>query len=493
MNMRATRHGQRATATTGIAARFRIAVLAILSLHSIALPAATNTPGVQVPPFERVQLDNGAVLLLMERHDVPLIAFNAVMRGGAVTDPARQSGMAGLLASLLEKGAGTRDAYAFADTIASVGGVIATGAEAESVFANGSFLASDQSLMVELLADVLQRPHLAASQFTALQARQVDFIRAAKDSDLEPLTALYGKAAMFHDHPYGKPAMGSETGLAAITHADLKRYYNEQFGADRLILAVAGDFKTAQMKQLLTRAFASWRKAGAALPATPVPAVQTGRRVVLIDAPESVQSYFWAGNVGVARTFPDRAPLDVVNTLFGGRFTSMLNSELRVRTGLTYGARSRFERPTQPGAWQLTSFTRTETTIEALDLALTVLDRLHGNGVDAASLSSGKTYVQGQFPLALETAQQWASALSDLEFYHLDRAYIDGYGAALAAVSALDAKKVIRENFPSRDNLTIVVIGKAAAIREGLRKYGPIKEMKLSDPTFDPQGTGDSG
>jgi predicted Zn-dependent peptidase len=199
-----------------------------------------------------------------------------------------------------------------------------------------------------------------------------------------------------------------------------------------------------------------------------------------------VQSYFWAGNVGVARSFPRRAPLDVVNTLFGGRFTSMLNSELRIRTGLTYGARSRFERPTQPGAWQLTSFTRTETTLEALDLALTVLDRLHSDGVDAATLSSGKTYVQGQFPLALETAEQWASALSDLEFYHLDRAYIDDYGAALAAVTASDAKKVIRENFPNRDNLTIIVIGKAAAIREGLRKYGPITEMKLSDPAFEP-------
>jgi predicted Zn-dependent peptidase len=217
--------------------------------------------------------------------------------------------------------------------------------------------------------------------------------------------------------------------------------------------------------------------------------VQTGRRVVLIDAPESVQSYFWAGNVGVARTYPQRASLDVVNTLFGGRFTSMLNSELRIRTGLTYGARSRFERPTQPGAWQLSSFTRTETTIEALDLALTVLDRLHSGGIDAASLSSGKTYVQGQFPLALETAGQWASALADLEFYHLDRSYIDGYGAALAAVTASDAQKAIREHFPDRDDLTIVVIGKAAAIREGLRKYGPITEMKLSDPTFQPAGT----
>lgn len=478
-------------ARIGMAPRSFMKIFALLMLLPLIAAATGTETGVRLPAYERVQLDNGAVLLLMERHDVPLIAFNAVMRGGAMTDPTQQSGMAGLLASLLQKGAGTRDAFAFADTIASVGGVLTAGAETESISVNGSFLASDRSLMVELLADLLQRPRLEAAQFAALQARHIEFIRAAKDSDLEPLTAVYGKAAMFRDHPYGKPEMGSETGLAAVTHGDLKRYYDEQFGADRLILAVAGDFATAEMKQRLTRAFASWRKAGAALPPTPAPATQTGRRVLLIDAPESVQSYFWAGNVGVARAFPRRASLDVVNTLFGGRFTSMLNSELRIRTGLTYGARSRFERPTQPGAWQLSSFTRTETTIEALDLALSVLDRLHSNGVDAASLSSGKTYVQGQFPLALETAEQWAGTLADLEFYHLDRDYIDGYGAALAAVTASDAQQVIRENFPDRNNLTIVVIGKAAAIREGLSKYGPITEMKLSDPTF--AATGNAG
>jgi zinc protease len=465
---------------------FALALILMLTTLQLAPTAQADEGGVRVPAFERVQLDNGAVLLLMERHDVPLIAFNAEIRGGVLTDPQQQSGMAALLVRLLEKGSGSRDAFAFADTVASVGGAIATDADTESTVIHGSFLARDQALMISLLADMLQRPRLDQEQFDSLRARQIEFIRAAKDSDLESLTAVYGKAAMFRDHPYGRPVIGSETGLTAIAHADLKRYYEAQYGADRLILAVAGDFQTAQMKRALTQAFKGWRKAGAAWPVTPAPVRQTGRRVVLIDAPESVQSYFWAGNVGVARTSPDRASLDVVNTLFGGRFTSMLNSELRIRTGLTYGARSRFERLSQPGSWQMSSFTQTDTTVEAIDLALTVLDRLHRETIDPAVLESGKTYVQGQFPLALETADQWARALADLAFYGLDRSYIDGYGAALAKVSADDARRIIRDNFPSSDDLTLVVVGKAAAIRDGLRKYGPVTEMKLSDPTFAP-------
>jgi zinc protease len=459
-------------------------VAALLFFCSTCVLAASN--GVKVPAFERVQLPNGTVVLLMERHDVPLIAFSAVLRGGAVSDPAGASGVASLLAGLLQKGAGSRDAVQFAETVASVGGQIEAAASTESISVNGSFLARDQQLMVELLADMLQRPRLEQAQFDTLRARQIEFIRAAKESDLAELAPIYGEANLFAGHPYGRSVDGSEASLAAIKHADLQRYYQEQVGADRLIVSVAGDFKTAQLKQRLSRAFSGWRKAGASLLQLPKVERVASRRVLLVDAPESVQSYFWAGNVAVAKNDPRRPSLDVTNTLFGGRFTSMLNTELRIRSGLSYGASSHFDRLQQPGHWQMSSFTQTQTTVQALDLMLATLDRLHESGLEATLIESGKSYVQGQFPLALETSEQWAAQLATLEFYGLDRRYIDDYSAQLGAVTPADAKKVIDEVFPSSSELAIVVIGNAAAIRDSLRKYGPITEMKLADPTFAP-------
>lgn len=461
-----------------------LAGLAITLLFASTLRAAET--GVKVPPFERVQLPNGTVLLLMERHDVPLIAVEAVIRGGATNDPADQLGLNRVLASLLEKGAGKRDSTEFASTLASVGGVLSASAGMESVVVSGSFLSRDQALMIELLADMLQRPQLAAAQFELERTKQIEEIRSVKDSDLGSLVGVYGKAALFGTHPYSRPAMGSETGLGALTHASLTQYYQRHFGADRLIVSVAGDFKTASMKQALTRAFGGWRKAQAPLTPIAAPPAATGRRVVLIDAPDSAQSYFWAGNVGVGRSFEQRAPLDVVNTLFGGRFTSMLNSELRIRTGLSYGASSRFDRMTQPGAWSMSSFTKTASTLEAIDLAFTVLDKLHAERLDAALLASGKSYVQGQFPQAFETADQWSGALADLEFYGLDKRYIESYVPALAAVTDADAQTMIRTHFPASDNVTLVVIGQASVLRDQLRKFGPITEMKLADPAFSP-------
>jgi zinc protease len=462
-------------------------VTALLFLCSICAFAAGN--GVKVPPYERVPLGNGAVVLLMERHDVPLIAFSAVLRGGAVSDPAGGSGVASLLAGLLQKGAGARDAVQFAETVASVGGQIETSVSTESISVNGSFLARDQQLMVELVADLLQRPRLEQAQFDTLRARQIEFIRAAKESDLGALAPIYGESELFAGHPYGRSVDGSEASLAAIKHADLQRYYQEQVGADRLILAVAGDFKAAQLKQRISRAFSGWRKAGTALPPIPKAERVASRRVLLVDAPESVQSYFWAGNVAVAKSDPRRPSLDVTNTLFGGRFTSMLNTELRIRTGLSYSASSRFDRLLQPGHWEMSSFTQTDTTIQALDLMLATLDQLHATGLDPKMVESGKSYVQGQFPLALETSEQWAAQLATLEFYGLDRRYIDDYSQQLGTVTAADSKKVIDEVFPPSTALAIVVIGNAGAIRDGLRKYGPITEMKLADPTFAPVRT----
>ena len=97
------------------------------------------------------------------------------------------------------------------------------------------------------------------------------------------------------------------------------------------------------------------------MPAEP----ETGRRVLLIDKPGATQTYFWIGNVGVARNFEQRAELDIANTLFGGRFTSLLVDEMRTKAGLTYNVRSSLSRPAQPGSFAIVSFTKTDTTVVA--------------------------------------------------------------------------------------------------------------------------------
>jgi len=459
------------------------------SLLALVLVISTATASAEVmslPPFERIRLDNGTTLLLNEKHDVPLIGLSAILRGGAVSDPEGLHGLSGLLARLLEKGAGDRDAAAFAEAVDSVGGRLSASGGLETITISGDFLASDADLMIELLADMLRRPALSPAEMQKLRDRSINFIRAAKDSNLEALLPIYGSSVLFADHPYGNPVSGSEESLAAISIADITSYYDNHVGGDRLVVSVSGDFDTETMTQKLSDAFGDWSAANAEIvvvdPATPV----TGRQVLLVDKPGATQTYFWIGNVGVGIRYAHRAELDIANTVFGGRFTSMLNTELRLKSGLTYGARSVLTRPLEPGSVAISSFTRTDATVEAIDMALGELTKLRETGISSEIIDSARNYILGQFPTKLETAPQLAALFATLEAFDLDSSYIDAYGPAIASAEAETIAAVIGEVYPSPDNLVFVLLGDAALIREAIAKYGPVTELSITEPRFRP-------
>ena len=442
--------------------------------------------GITLPSVERVELDNGVVIVLLEKRDVPLIGLEAVIRGGATSDPDGQAGMASLLAGLLEKGAGERGAADFAEAVDSVGGALSAAAGLESITISGEFLARDQGLMVELLADMLQSPTLADAEITKLRDRRIDLIRAAKDGDPRRLTPIYGAASLFSTHPYGRPIRGSEESLARISPADVRGHYEGYFGADRLIISIAGDIDANAMLERLSDAFSDWRAATAPLPVFDAPEPVVGRRVLLVDKPGATQSYFWIGNVGVSVNYALRAELDIANTLFGGRFTSMLMDELRTKAGLTYGASSSLRRPSKAGSVAIVSYTKTETTVEAIDLALSLLAKLRDAGVADDMIVSGKNYILGQFPPRFETAEQLAAQFATLEAYGLDASYINDYGSAVASAAGESIRSVINDVYPEPDNLVFAIIGDADQIREQLARYGDVTEMPLTDPRFHP-------
>jgi predicted Zn-dependent peptidase len=461
------------------------AILAGALIMNAAL-AADAPVGVKIPAHQRFVLPNGLTILLVPKKEVPLIAFSGFVRGGALADPAGKPGVASLVAGLLDRGAGKRSAFEFADAVEGVGGSFNASAGAESISVSGQFLARDRALMIELLADALMRPRFDADEFAKYRDREIEFIKSAKDSDPSQLLPEYGRAMLFGSHPYGRPQGGSERSLAAITQSDVVSYHAANFGADRATLVFAGDLDPKWMKQALTQAFRGWAKSKSTLPRLePAPRV-SGRRVLLVDAPGSVQTYFWLGNVGVDKRYSGRPALDLVNTLYGGRFTSILNTELRIKSGLSYGASSVFVRGTVPGQFEIHSFTQTENTGKALDLTLETLDKLKHDALEPAMLESARAYVLGQYPLRLETASHWASTLADLEFYGLGKDYIEGYGPALSRVDLAETAAVTADAFPRSTDLQIVLIGDASKIRDMAAKYGPVTEMKLSQPDFVP-------
>lgn len=452
------------------------------SLHAAGVEPSA---GVRCPPQQRFMLANGVRVILIPQHHVPLIACEALLRGGARLDPPGRKGLAALSAELLTHGAGELDAFGFADRVEGAGGLLAASVRSEALVMHGQFLARDRTLMIALLADVLQRPHLAASELETLRARRIEFIRAAKDSDPQALVGTYGRSLLFGAHPLAKPVEGSERGLAAITHEDVQAFYREQFGADRLTLVFAGDFEPQQLRDELSAAFASWRTAAAPLTVMAPPPRLQSRRVLLVDSPDSTQTYFWLGNVGVARQYPRRAALELANTAFGGSFGSMLMQALRVREGLTYSVSSSFRRGSVAGEYAIRSFTATASTARALQVTLQTLDALKGQGLSPAAIASASSYLAGQYPLGFETGSDWAAAFADLDLYGLGQDYIENFVPQLQQVDAAAVREVIASAFPSSDELAMVLIGDAGQIRSAAAQFGRVIEKPLTDPDFD--------
>ncbi len=452
---------------------------------ALAFAFTAKAQDVQLPEAVRFTLPNGVQAILAKKSDVPLVAARIVIVGGALADAPGKEGTSALLAELLAKGAGKRDAKAYVEAAANVGGEISFSASREALLASADFLAEDSTLMLELLADALMRPKLDEAEFTKLRERSIATITAAKDGGGRGLIGAYADAWLFRDHPYGRPINGDERSLATISPSDITAYFREHTGSDRAIISIVGDIDTDAMKQKITTTFASWPHAQGERPTAPPALKQNETRVLLIDKPDAAQTHFHISNIGAAVSDPAQAAQDLVQTVFGGRFTSMLNSELRVKSGLTYGARAALTRYAMPGSAGYASFTRTDATAQAIDLALETQDRLHHDGLDAATLASAKRYVRGQFAPEYETDEQVAGAFANLSLHGLSEDQIEGYASRIQAVT-LDEANAARSVFPQTNANVIVVIGDAEKIGDAVAKYGPVTRMKISDPGFAP-------
>jgi zinc protease len=264
------------------------------------------------------------------------------------------------------------------------------------------------------------------------------------------------------------------------------KFYESNYTPGNTILAVAGDFSRAQMRAKIEQAFGNWPAKASALPAVSAPAPAKGKKLLLIDKPDSTQTFFVFGNIGIAVNDPDRVAIRVVNTVFGGRFTSELNEALRVESGLTYGADAFFDSRKQPGAFAINSYTKNESTTQAIDLALQVLAKLHKQGLTAEQLASAKAYIKGQFPPSIETSSQLARRIASNEFYGLGDDEINQLEARIDAVTPAIAKQVIEKHFPE-ENLVFMLIGKASEIGPAVQKYATQHDTrKISEPGFWP-------
>jgi zinc protease len=442
--------------------------------------ATSLAADVRLPKFTRTELPNGVVVYLMPKPGVPLVNFHVIVRGGVESEPDGLAGISSVTAQLLRRGTARRTADQFSAELDGLGGEFAVGGSDQAVVATSEFLKKDFDKGLDLTADAMLHASFPEAEVKKTLSQRVDAARSQKDNP-QAAIAQYFRAFFYGpSHPYGRPA--DEASLHRIDRDKITEYAKKLYVGKNMILIVGGDFDPVAAQAAVNKTFGE-APAGAeyhwAADAKPAGA----NRLLLIDKPDATQTYFRIAQPGISRTDPDRTTLQLLNTLFGGRFTSMLNDALRVNSGLTYGASSILDLQREPGAITISTYTRTETTEKALDMALDVLKGMNKNGITAEQLSSVKAYVKGTYPRqALETSDQLANVLGDIEIFGLNRGEVDDLFSRIDAVTLEQANAAVKKHFRP-ENLTFVVLGNASKIRDSVKKYAPsVKEVSVKEP-----------
>ena len=443
---------------------------------------AAKSAGFKLPPFQKFSLKNGLTVYLMEQHEVPMIYVSMVFPAGAIKD-GDQHGLALLTAENLLFGTQNYTKKQLEEQLDYLGASYRSSAFKEYAEIKLSFLNDDQDKIFPILQDIVMQPIFDSDEFDKHKQRRLDQIDLMKEHPVKVIRSYYDKF-LFGDHIYGNSLTGDKESVATLTTTDIKEFYRKNYQPAQSAIAVVGDFKSSQMKKDIQKLFAEWENDNTPMkPDVEAPPEINDSRLLLINKDDATETRFMIGGFGITRSNPDYIPVQVINTILGGRFTSWLNDELRVNRGLTYGAHSYFVAHRYSGIFAMSSYTRTEKTEEAIDVTLEVLNRLHKQGVNEETLTSARNYIKGQFPPQYETAGDLADLLTDMFVYDFDESFINNFQQNVDEMTVEKAGQIIDKYFPASD-LQFVLIGKSDEIRDIVKKYGELSEKEIKADGF---------
>ena len=434
----------------------------------------------KLPEYESFKLKNGLTVYLMEQHDVPVISLSAILPAGAIYD-FDKPGISSLTATALKHGTKNFTKNQIDEELGYIGAYVNSYASKEYAGISSKFAAKDAAKVLAIIKELLLEPSFNISEFEKEKSRLLVGLEQKKESPRSVIRD-YSDKFLFGNHVYGNVTDGSVASVSKLTVEDIKGFYKENYSPNEAAISVVGDFSSKEMKNVLTKLFSEWKSSNeVSNNLAPKKIVKrTSNNVLLVNKEDANETTFYIAAPGISRNNPDFVAVEVINTLFGGRFTSMLNDELRVNSGLTYGASSRFSTLKNGGAFYISTFTALENTEAAIDKTLEVLKKLHVNGINEKSLASAKNYVKGQFPPDYETTGQLASLLTKMFVYNFDESFINNFENTVDGLDLEKANKIIDTYFP-KDNLQFILVGKASEIKTIAEKYGKVTQVEIKD------------
>ena len=466
--------------------RWWILLLAALLLSSSCahrVPQA-QFPGVgvgtQLYASKKAVLPNGLTVIAVEKHKLPVFYAQLVVKTGAAYDPEDEFGLANLVASLLDKGAGARNASDIADEVDFTGGDLEISCGYRTTRVSAHVLVDHSRLGMALLSDIVIRPNFVSNELERERNKILSQIMRTREEPFGVVNDAF-RDMVYQDSPHHRPVIGDAKSLAGIKRGDLVEFHRAYFLPNNSLLIIVADLSEEEMVELTQDYFGAWQKASLKLPDVPDPTPVEGKAVRLVDMDIS-QSYVAFGHLGPMRRHPDYNAVWVMNYILGGGgFVSRITKSIRMKQGLAYSAYSYYPGGTHTkGYFKAGLQTKLGSTSQALNLLLEEINRIRNEQVTDQELEDAKSFRAGSLPLMWETYAQVADLFFEREICGLKENFWLTDREETKLLTKEDIQRVARK-YLDPDNFIIAIATKVDSL--ALEVKGITKDMiKVTNP-----------
>ncbi|MDR2877172.1 MAG: insulinase family protein [Chromatiales bacterium] len=422
--------------------------LLLLTLTSLAHAARID--------IQHWETTNGARVYFVPAMELPIVDIQLVFDAGSAHDGSH-AGLAQLTSRMLAEGAGDMGADAIAERFEGLGAQFGADAQRDMAVLTLRSL-SDASYLdpaLDTLATIVRAPTFAAQPFERERSRLLIDLQSAEQSPSDIAEDAFYRA-VYGQHPYASPVLGSTESVQALTRDDLANFHREYYVARNAVVAIVGALSRAQAEQIVERALGSLPEGATATPVAEVSGARQAERI-RIEFPSS-QTHVLVGQPGISRLDPDYFPLYVGNYVLGGSgLVARVSEEVREKRGLAYSAYSYFTPMRAQGPFTLGLQTRNDQAEQALTVLFDTLNHFIAEGPTAAELIAAKKNITGSFPLRIASNQNIVGNLAVIGFYGLPLDYLDTFNSRVEAVNGDQIRNAFHRRIDPATMVTVTV------------------------------------
>ena len=434
------------------------------------------------PDPDRVVLENGMVVYLLEDHELPLVTITAAMRTGAWLDPADKVGLAALAGATMRTGGTKRmTAEQVDEELEQLAAVISVGIGTESGSAMLDVLKKDVNRGLQIFADILMTPAFDAKRVELARLQSIEGIRRRQDQPQSIAGREFAKLLYGADHPYARES--TVESITRITPEEIRAFHARTVHPNGIILGVTGDFETKSMLALLRETFGPWPKGDVpqiVLPPMTAEAESNGKKIVRFVGKGTTQTHLRAGHLSLKEDDPDYPALSLLNDILGGSsFRSRLFNDVRTKRGLAYSVGSSLRAGVrEQGVWLLRAETKLSSTQEVISRLMVNVEQLQSQPVTDDELKEAKEAFVNSFVFSFANPSAIVSRLIGLEYDGLPKDFLQQLRDKVVKLTKEDLLRVARTQLHP-DRLRILAVGAPDALPQVLSGFGEVREIKL--------------